>query len=318
MLFSKMVGRLFGAVVFAWAIAAVAHAGECLPPPAAPTPDTIQKLASQARDRGFLWKLSKGGHDSWLYGTMHAGKLEWTMPGPKVINALRHSELIAVELDMTDPATLEKLVQLSRQGAGQIPESFKSRFKAQLDKVCMPETAMNEMNPLLLLTTVEMLIGRESGLETAYGAEFVLIGYASAANKEIVPLETPEAQMASIIPPGGVVGNAELDDYLQQLESGNSQELMQKLTTIWSRGELAELSRYESWCHCMDTPIQRAEMKKMLDDRNGPLAGAIDTLHLQGKPVFAAVGALHMVGGNGLPALLAGKGYTVTQVEFDR
>jgi uncharacterized protein len=57
-------------------------------------------------------------------------------------------------------------------------------------------------------------------------------------------------------------------------------------------------------------------MKKMLDDRNGPLAEAIDILHLRGKPVFAAVGALHMVGAMGLPALLSNKGYTVTRVEF--
>lgn len=35
-----------------------------------------------------------------------------------------------------------------------------------------------------------------------------------------------------------------------------------------------------------------------------------------GKRLFAAVGALHMIGDNGLPALLRKQGFAVTRVEF--
>jgi uncharacterized protein YbaP (TraB family) len=159
------------------------------------TPEAIGQLAAQARDHGFLWRLSKGGHDSWLYGTLHVGKQDWVMPGPKVSAAVQGSDLLALELDVADPATLEKLGAIYRRGAGQVPQSLQGRFIAQLNRVCLPESAMNDTNPLLLLTTVEVLLGRERGLEVGYGVEFILSGYAHAAGKRVAALETPESQM---------------------------------------------------------------------------------------------------------------------------
>ncbi|MGE8202818.1 MAG: TraB/GumN family protein, partial [Variovorax sp.] len=43
----------------------------------------------------------------------------------------------------------------------------------------------------------------------------------------------------------------------------------------------------------------------------------IERLHFGGKRVFAAVGALHMIGPQGLPALMAARGFTVTAVLTD-
>jgi hypothetical protein len=56
----------------------------------------------------------------------------------------------------------------------------------------------------------------------------------------------------------------------------------------------------------------------MIDQRNPALAAAIDALHSDGRQVFAAVGALHMVGPLGLPALMAQRGYAVQRVDLAR
>ena len=48
------------------------------------------------------------------------------------------------------------------------------------------------------------------------------------------------------------------------------------------------------------------------------MAARIDTLHAEGKPVFASVGSLHLFGEAGLPALMAQKGYRVERVVFMR
>jgi uncharacterized protein YbaP (TraB family) len=37
-----------------------------------------------AQDRGFLWRISKGGHTSHLYGTVHIAKQGW-MAGLSVL-----------------------------------------------------------------------------------------------------------------------------------------------------------------------------------------------------------------------------------------
>ena len=59
---------------------------------------------------------------------------------------------------------------------------------------------------------------------------------------------------------------------------------------------------------------KRQLLKRLLDDRNPGLADSVDRLHAQGRPVLAAVGALHMPGPGGLVALLEKKGYAVRRV----
>ena len=59
-------------------------------------------------------------------------------------------------------------------------------------------------------------------------------------------------------------------------------------------------------------------MKRLLDDRNPVLAAAIDSRHANGQRVFAGVGSLHMIGPNGLPALLARRGFQVVRVPLAR
>jgi len=47
------------------------------------------------------------------------------------------------------------------------------------------------------------------------------------------------------------------------------------------------------------------------------LAAGIDKLVRTRGPVFAAVGSLHMVGAQSVPALLGKMGYTIERVMFD-
>ncbi|MEP6825988.1 MAG: TraB/GumN family protein, partial [Ramlibacter sp.] len=80
------------------------------------------------------------------------------------------------------------------------------------------------------------------------------------------------------------------------------------------RGDLAEMERYAQWCECINTESERKLMKRLLDDRNPGLAEGVDRLHAQGRPVLAAVGALHLPGPGGMVALMQKKGYAVRRV----
>ena len=75
--------------------------------------------------------------------------------------------------------------------------------------------------------------------------------------------------------------------------------------------DLKALGAYPRWCGCADSPAERAWLKRVNDDRNGPLAARIDALHGAGQRLLVAVGALHMSGPQALPRLLAERGFTV-------
>ena len=49
-------------------------------------------------------------------------------------------------------------------------------------------------------------------------------------------------------------------------------------------------------------------------DRNQNMAGQLETLLESGQSIFAVVGAAHVVGDEGIPAVLRGAGYDVEQL----
>jgi uncharacterized protein YbaP (TraB family) len=105
---------------------------------------------------------------------------------------------------------------------------------------------------------------------------------------------------------------------LAELEGGRARPMLMRIVQAWADADHDTLMHYDDWCECRSTAADVEAMKRLLDDRNPPLAERIDALHASGGPVFAAVGSLHMVGPLGLPALLAQRGFTVERVEYTR
>ncbi|HYN62510.1 MAG TPA: TraB/GumN family protein, partial [Rubrivivax sp.] len=84
-------------------VTGAAAAPVCAPPPPPPGAEQLQAAQRSASDRGLLWRLSKEGRDSYLFGTIHVGKLQWSFPGPALSRALARSDLLALEIDLGDP-----------------------------------------------------------------------------------------------------------------------------------------------------------------------------------------------------------------------
>ena len=100
------------------------------------------------------------------------------------------------------------------------------------------------------------------------------------------------------------------------METDEVQIVLARLAEAWSESRLDDVAQYAQWCECLKTPRERAMFAKLVDGRNPAMARAVAALHDGGKTVFAAVGALHMVGPTGLPALLSEMGFKVERVAF--
>ena len=162
------------------------------------------------------------------------------------------------------------------------------------------------------------MAARRDGLDPAHAIDLVLAVLAREFGKPVASLETPELQMQALKMPSQAETIDFVSSSLDDLESGRTRPMLNRIAKVWTEGNHAELARFESWCNCVDTATERAAMKRMLDDRNPQLAAAIDNLHTGGTRVFAAVGSLHMIGPKGLPALLRQRGYRVEQGDFAR
>lgn len=278
----------------------------CPPAPAVPTPAQVQAWADQAPDRGVLWRISKGGHSSYLFGSLHVGRPDWAFPGPALKAAWAATEVLAVELDPAD--VLPALATLPPEPP--LPPALARQIDASTRAACLPPGALATLPLMLQVSTLTLLEARRDGFDAGFGQDVMLLAWAKAEGRPVQSLESVEEQLQALSPSADEL-QAVVAGSLQQLRRGLVRKPMKKLGDAWARGDLKTLADYPRWCACADTPAERAWMQRVNDGRNGPLAARIAALHGAGQRLLVAVGALHMTGPQALPRLLAAEGFTV-------
>jgi uncharacterized protein YbaP (TraB family) len=271
----------------------------------------VQASTAPERDRGLLWRITRDGRSSWLYGTLHVGKPAWKRLGPQVSAALRRSEVLALEIDPSDP-TLQAALQ-DLQHPGLLPEPLQQRLNQAYARACIAPESMATLHPVLQATSLMVLEARWLGMDPSLALEQLLLAQVRGTGRRVVSLETAAQQKAVLVPTDPAEALAALAQSLAQLEDGSSRRVMERMVAAWERGDLDA-----SWCECANSPEDQAYMRKLNDERNGPLAAGIEAQHRSGKRVFAAVGALHMTGPQSLPRLLERLGFQVERVRFAR
>ena len=297
---------------------AIAADTRCPPEATQPTAEDAAAGMRAAVDSGLLWKATKSGRTVWLYGTIHVAKLSWAYPGPDVMHALLASDVVALELDLTDAGVLDRLRTAieRRPGAPALPEALQRRLAAQMAVNCVAPDHLANLRPEMQAVTVDLSTARQFGLYPEYGIDMVIAGVAQATKKPIRSLETPESQASLLVSDDPAETARTVGEVLDELEDGHSPQMLQRLAGDWQRGDLADLEAYGKWCECLDTPQQRADFVKLIDERNPLMADKIVKWHAEGKSLFVAVGSLHMTGRVGLPALLKARGFQVERVPF--
>ncbi len=288
-----------------------APAAACPPQATTPTPQQLQAARAQARDRGALWRLERDGRVSWLYGTLHLGKLEWAVPGPQVTRALLAVDAVALEVDVSDPGLA---TQMKATTPPAVPAALQARLAKQAVAACVPVDALAGFPPLLQVLTLSGLDARWIGLDPAYGIEHVLGGFAKARKLPLIALETAAMQLQALVPTQPEEAEHALETSLSQLESGLSRRVMARLGQAWADGDLDTVASYEAWCECVTAEADRAALRRLNDERNPGMANRITALHGDGQRLFAAVGLLHMTGPQALPKLLAERGFQVERI----
>ena len=299
-----------------------AHAG-CPPPLQAPGAEQVRVAQQAARNRGFLWKISKAGRSSYIYGTIHIAKFEWMFPGPDVVKALRSADTIALELNLLDQATVNSLQQgmqddkvpgTQADGSATVPAEFTAWVRQQAQDNCLDMTVLATLRPEFQVALISTSAARKQGLEIVYGIDLMLTQVAKSSWKPLEALESAQDQLDAIRSESKDLAQAASEGAFTVEEAERSQKILMRIANAWASSDFNTINSYAKWCECMDSPVERQEMQRLVDDRNPKMAQRIDSLHADGRSVFAAVGALHLIGEKGLPALLAKKGYTVQRI----
>ncbi len=273
-----------------------------------PAPSELSGISAQPA----LWEVSgKGGASAWLFGTVHSlpDGVEWRTPA--VDQALQRSGLLVLEVaDLADRAALAQEFARLGRSPGQppllqrvTPES-RPALARLLDQAGMSEGDFADVESWAAALTLAQAIRHG---ESGNGVDRALSAMAPA--KPVAELEGAAGQLGIF----DRLPEADQRDLLAAIAQGAATASAEQITLArhWLTGNVAAIAA-ETHCGMLaDAELRDA----LLVQRNRVWALRIAGMIERGKHPFVAVGAAHMAGKDGLPALLAERGWIVKRVQ---
>ena len=265
-------------------------------------------------DRGRLFRVERAGiPPSYVYGTLHSNDPRVVQLPPAVDAALAVSRSMALETLLLegDVATFFALAQYDdgRRLTDHVDAATFARIRTAL-RARGPEVAVLERaKPWAVLLMLAQ--PRDGGAASLDG---VLQAEARARGLRLLGLELPDEQVASLdaVP---LESQLALMRWALDTQDARAAEL-EATTRAWLAGDLAGLWRLALEPGRRDPGLAmhlRTLLKHLITDRNLLLAHRLHLPLARGR-VFVAVGALHLLGRDGLLALLRRQNYRITRV----
>lgn len=278
-------------------VATASASSPVLPAPPAPVVTTTP----------VMFEVKKGDAlAGYLFGTMHTGVDAEKELNPIVFRKLDEAKVVVMEADVfnVDPFEIAKTAMYPA-GKSVVKDLKPEHWKIVVDRLgsfMMPESTLAQMKPWFIGT---MLV--QKMLPEVEPIDSVIYKRASAAGKKMVYVETVKEQLEMVEKSFDV---KVLDDMLGDMKK--TEQMTLDLAESYRKGDIEKL---------ITLTFDAEEMKKhppMFDllffARNAKWAPKLAPLLDQGG-VFVAVGAGHLLGDKGVPALLQKQGYSVERIK---
>jgi uncharacterized protein YbaP (TraB family) len=258
-----------------------------------------------------LWEVTGAkGEQAWLFGTVHRLPEGFAWRSAKLDEALAQSDLLVVEIDLVAEADAIGTVFIDKATTPGQP-SLLSRVEPDARPALaalLERTGNNTSNFANYETWAAAVILSDAIAygESKFGVDRVLMQ--ETGERPIRALETVEQQLSIF----DTLPETEQADLLESIardaarRDGNEPALLK----AWQSGNMEAIEAELVYGSLADPELREA----LLDARNRAWIGQIQSLLTDSHRPMIAVGAGHMAGPTGLPALLAGAGYTVMRI----
>lgn len=268
-------------------------------------------VGAQPTPRTLLWSITAPmGEPSYLYGTFHSRDARVFQLQDSVLVAFAACDVIAGELEVKEARRLDNAVM----NAMLLPTgSSLDRLYNKRDYLRVIDGLKEKLGPLAPMCTklrpfytVAMLSEMELGNDSSIVLDAWFQQRAEAMDRKVVGLETITEQLAAVerIPLRDqarilydVVTRDKLDEETSMAMKAYVARDLDALMRIVGRDGLPEHSD-----------------KALLEERNARMADRLAKHMSGGHRVFAAVGAAHLPGDNGMLAELQARGFSVKPV----
>lgn len=268
--------------------------------------------AGHALAEAMVWEVSKDGNTVYLAGSIHMLK-PGDYPLPEAYErAFAAAGHLVLETDMQavqSPQFAQQLAQKMTLPAGQTLASVLDADVYQQLATFAAERGVSlqmfaHFQPVFVALTLSVMemqsLGFAEGVDVKYAEKAI------AAGKTLTGLETPEQQLGFMLAMTQLDPNAFMRYTLEDMK--NLASLMGDVVAAFKTGDADKLHRLSA-----EPMIEysRELYDTILTDRNRAWLTEIEQFLQTPETEMVMVGALHLAGPDGLPALLKEKGFSV-------
>ncbi|WP_309751349.1 TraB/GumN family protein [Novosphingobium sp.] len=276
---------------------------------------TLAGCAAPQDARPALWLVEgPGGAKAWLFGTIHGLRDPVNWRSDTVEAALAQSDRLILEVaDIENQAaTAQAFAELAQGGPHppllqRVPPGDADDLAAELAQDRIAPGSLDRYDTwaaALMIAQAQASLDRQdsaNGIDRALAASYRgPIGELEGARAQLAIFDAlPEAQQRALL--GAVIDE----------DAAARSTQARALEQAWAKGDVAAIARVSD-ADTFGDPVLR---DALLVGRNRAWTiRLIALLGARARP-FIAVGAAHMAGPDGLPAMLAAQGYTVTRLQ---
>ena len=267
-----------------------------------------------AAARSFLWKVESGPRVMYLAGSVHALTAAVYPLNPAFERAFDASDMLVEEIDLSQGDLLTVGPMLLAKGMYQDGRTFDDVVSKETVALVtkrlnspMAVELIRPMKPWMVMLMLTALQVQQAGLDVHLGLDKYFFDKARAAGKPVVGLETAESQIDRFDKMPDALQEQLLRSTLDDLTA--QQRDLTAIVTAWQRGDAAALEstllsgfkQYPDAYH------------SLIVERNNNWLPQLEKCLARPSPCLVVVGAAHLVGPDGLVALLREKGYRVEQ-----
>ena len=276
----------------------------------------VLSQATPADARDFLWKVTGKAGVVYLVGSVHLLTKDFYPLSPTLDAAYKDSDLLVEEADLAELTSSESQMQMLARGmlpaAQSLDKVVSPATYAEVTKraavLGMPIEPLKRFKPWLLALTLSALEWQKAGFDGDLGLDRHFFDRAKKDGKRVQGLETAEFQISLF---DGLSA-----DQQERLLAGTLKELDSELANLstmvqaWKSGDAPTIEQIVMRDLKNELPLY----ERLLAGRNRTWLPKLEPLLGRAGRAFVVVGAAHLVGPDGLIALLKAKGYQVEQM----
>ena len=271
---------------------------------------------AHSQDSAPVWKIDDGENTLYLGGTIHVlSDQDYPLPW-QFDSAYRETDAVVLEADLkqiNDPANLPLVMSHVMYTDGRTLKSVLSpEVYGQLDQYAKAKglsmALLNPMKPGMAMVTLLLLELQAQGLY-GKGVDEHFGNRATEDGKPLSFLERMDEQLQFLSSIGDGVEDQWVSYNLSEMEKLAT--IFTEMKTAWRSGDLEKLEAL-----FLDTLKQEFSSiyQELVVDRNRNWQPEILQMLASPEVEFVLVGALHLVGDEGLLVFLENQGFTVEQL----